>query len=120
MGVATAARQFVGKSQSKAVTDVVVTAGPLESRACAVLGLLRAIEGNAVNRMRPGVPGHEVEALPGTLRQRRLQTVVDRCVVVPEEINEPEIREARIEGPARLLAVSAGEFGSTWLMSRTL
>src|SRR5437879_2200345 len=108
MGVAATARQFVGKSQSEAVTDVIVATGALESRACAVLWLLRAIEGNVVNGVRPGIAGHEVEALPGALRQRRLQSVVDRCVIVPEEIDKSEIGEARIERPTRLLAISTG------------
>src|SRR6267378_3181643 len=108
MGVAATAGQFVGKSQSEAVTDVIVATGALESRACAVLWLLRAIEGNVVNGVRPGIAGHEVEALPGALRQRCLQGVVDLCVRVPEEIAGTGVGRARRASPISDSSISTG------------
>src|SRR5713226_10641286 len=88
-------RELVCERQCKAVPYVVVAVRTLETRTRAVLGLLRAIERNIINRVRIGVTHHKVHTFPGPLRQCRLQPVVDGGVAVVEEIDKFKERKTR-------------------------
>src|SRR6266852_403781 len=100
-------RQLVCERQCEAVPHVVVTVGTLETRTRAVLGLLRAIKRNIVNRVRVGVTYHKVHTFPCPLRQGGLESVIDGGVAVIEDVDELQVRKLSVERATGLLAIPA-------------
>src|SRR6266853_626754 len=100
-------RQLICERECKAVPYVVVAVGTFKARMSAVLGLLRAIERNIVNRVRVGVAHHKVHTFPCPLRPRGLQPVVDGRVSVVEEVDEFQEGKTRPAKPQTTLSRGA-------------
>src|SRR5713101_7155833 len=110
-------RKIIGQRKCQAMADVEVAVPALQSGPVAVLRLRGTIERSKVDGVRPGIAKYVSETVPGSLRNRNLQAMVDGGIAILHEVDEAQEREARpadtrtdggraIEGerPAKLFA----------------
>src|SRR5713226_4352835 len=88
-------RKIIGQRKCQAMADVEVAVPALQSGPVAVLRLRGTIERSKVDGVRPGIAQNVSETVPGSLRNRNLQAMVDRAIAILHKVDEPQEREAR-------------------------
>src|SRR5712692_1580587 len=96
-------RKIIGQRKCQAMADVEVAVPALQSGPVAVLRLRGTIERSKVDGVRPGIAQNVSETVPGSLRNRNLQAMVDGAIAILHKVDEPQERETRGEWPAGLL-----------------